>query len=188
MLRLVPSCGALDLGRCPPTSHEVDDHRNNGDDQEQVNQPANSVKCKHTQAPQHRYDNRQHQEHGISLSDVAPSLHTCGVRRDLEPVRFSALTCLGGNRLRSFARSLGIFCLTPREQGVCQVGRHGKRERMRPGREWCPKNTRRELHAVKKLRDCGTWSWQVAPRRFGLYCLLFLRRRQHAPQPGHRPP
>jgi hypothetical protein len=38
------------------------------------------------------------------------------------------------------------------EQGVCQVQRYGKRERMRPGREWCPKNTRRELHAVKKLR------------------------------------
>ena len=28
------------------------------------------------------------------------------------------------------------------------------------GREWCAKNTRRELHAVKKLADCVTWIWQ----------------------------
>jgi hypothetical protein len=30
------------------------------------------------------------------------------------------------------------------------------------GREWCPKNTQRELHAVKKLRRRGTWGQGLA--------------------------
>jgi len=38
------------------------------------------------------------------------------------------------------------------EQGVCQVQRYGKRERLRLGRIWCPKNARRGLHAVEDLR------------------------------------
>ena len=44
------ACGGttLDPGRCPPTSHEVDDYRNDGDDQEQVNKPPSSVKRKQT--------------------------------------------------------------------------------------------------------------------------------------------
>jgi hypothetical protein len=44
---------ALDAGSCAPTPHEVDDHRNEGDDQEQVNKPPSSVKCKQTKAPTH---------------------------------------------------------------------------------------------------------------------------------------
>ena len=45
------------------------------------------------------------------------------------------------------------FRLSWEEQGVCQVQRQGKRERLRPSRNCCPKNTRCGLHAVKICAD-----------------------------------
>src|SRR5690242_11787928 len=45
------------------------------------------------------------------------------------------------------------FRLSWEQQGVCQVQRQGKRERLRPSRNCCPKNTRCGLHAVKICAD-----------------------------------
>jgi hypothetical protein len=44
-----PTRAALGPGSWPP--HEVDHHRNEGDNQEQVNKPPSGVKCKPTKSP-----------------------------------------------------------------------------------------------------------------------------------------
>jgi hypothetical protein len=52
----------------------VDDHRDEGDDQEQVNKPASNVKCEQTKAPAHSENNGQDQEHRISFSEFQQRL------------------------------------------------------------------------------------------------------------------
>jgi hypothetical protein len=67
----------------PVTPYEVEDHSDDGDDQEQVNQPPYRVKCKQTKSPAHSEDNGQSQKHqDLPLRGS----NLCRVRLDLIPM------------------------------------------------------------------------------------------------------
>ena len=83
-------------------------------------------------------------------------------------------------RPRSSVHEVSSIVFPGEEQGICQVQRYGKREPMRLGREWYAKNTRRELHARKKLRRLRHGEWAGCRRcRTQLHVTQFGARGAH---------
>ena len=59
--------GGLHLSPSSSTADEMQDYRNRREDQEKVDQPADSVECQRNDAPDQQQDERQRHEHAFSF-------------------------------------------------------------------------------------------------------------------------